>query len=132
MEARVTKAAEAIGERVRSTTTAAAAVGGHAQKTVQDAAAGTTTAANRVKTTLDGAGEAVQQAWSQAAAVAEDVVDAGGRTTRSVSRRIHETPLLAGGSGRLRARLRRGIVDQPKGATVRDQLMQRPTPKRPL
>lgn len=49
MEARVTKAGEAIGERVRSATAAAAAAAGHAEKIVQDAAAATTAAADRAK-----------------------------------------------------------------------------------
>ena len=37
----MTKAGEAIGERVQSATAATAAVAGHAQKIVQDAAAAT-------------------------------------------------------------------------------------------
>jgi hypothetical protein len=40
-------------------------------------------------------GEAAQQAWSQAGGVAEDVVDAGRRATKSVSRQI-ERPLMVG------------------------------------
>jgi hypothetical protein len=44
---------------------------------------------------LGDAGAAAQQAWSQAGGVAEDAVDAGRRATRSVSRQIHENPLLA-------------------------------------
>jgi ElaB/YqjD/DUF883 family membrane-anchored ribosome-binding protein len=74
-EARVTKAGEAIGERVQSATAATAAAAGQAK--------------------LGDAGEAAQQAWSQAGGVAEDVVDAGRRATNSVSRQIGENPLLA-------------------------------------
>ncbi|MGC2411856.1 MAG: hypothetical protein WA459_04045 [Stellaceae bacterium] len=39
------------------------------------------------------AGDAAQQAWSQAGEVVEDAVDAGRRATRSVSRQVHESPL---------------------------------------
>jgi ElaB/YqjD/DUF883 family membrane-anchored ribosome-binding protein len=95
LEARVTKAGEAIGERVQSATTATAAVAGHAQKIVEDATAATSAAADQAKKVLGDAGEAAQQAWSQAAGVAEDVVDAGRRATRSVSRQIGEKPLIA-------------------------------------
>ena len=77
MEARVTKVGEAIGERVQSATAATAA------------------AAGRAKKVLDDAGEAAQQAWSQAGGVAGDVVDASRRATRSVSPQIGETPLIA-------------------------------------
>jgi ElaB/YqjD/DUF883 family membrane-anchored ribosome-binding protein len=76
-EARVTKAGEAIGERVHSATAASAAVAG------------------RAKGVLDDAGEVAQQAWSQAGGVAEDVVDAGRRATTSASRQIVENPFLA-------------------------------------
>jgi hypothetical protein len=41
------------------------------------------------------AGDVARQAWSQAGEVAEDAVDAGRRATRSVSRQIHENPLMA-------------------------------------
>jgi ElaB/YqjD/DUF883 family membrane-anchored ribosome-binding protein len=95
IEARVTKAGEAIGERVQSATAATAAAAGHAQKIVQDAAAATAAAANRAKTALGDAGEAAQQAWSHASTMVEDVVDAGRRATSSVSQRIHENPLMA-------------------------------------
>ena len=44
---------------------------------------------------LGDAGVVAQQTWSQAGAVAEDFVDAGCRVTRSVSRQIHEKPLMA-------------------------------------
>jgi ElaB/YqjD/DUF883 family membrane-anchored ribosome-binding protein len=95
MEARVTKTGEAIGARVQSATAATAAAAGHAEKIVRDATAATTAAANRAKMTLGVAGEAAQQAWSQASTVAEDVADAGRRATRSVSQQIHENPLMA-------------------------------------
>ena len=95
MEARVTKAGEAIGERVHSATAATAAVAGQAQKIVEDAAAATAVAAGQVKKVLSDAGEAAQQAWSQAGGVAEEVVDTGRRATRSASRQIHEQPLMA-------------------------------------
>jgi ElaB/YqjD/DUF883 family membrane-anchored ribosome-binding protein len=77
MEAQVTKAGEAIGEGVQSATAATAGAAGQA------------------KTVLGDAGEAAQQAWSQAGEVVEDVVDAGRRATRSVSRQIHENPLMS-------------------------------------
>jgi ElaB/YqjD/DUF883 family membrane-anchored ribosome-binding protein len=72
--ARVTDAGEGIGERVQSATATTAAAAGQAKKVLGDAA---------------------QQAWSQAGALAEDVVDAGRRATRSVSRQIGENPLIA-------------------------------------
>jgi hypothetical protein len=77
LEARVPKVGEAIGDQVRSATAATAAVVGQAEKV------------------LGGAGDAAQQAWSQAGGTAEDVVDAGRRATRSVSRQIGEKPLIA-------------------------------------
>jgi ElaB/YqjD/DUF883 family membrane-anchored ribosome-binding protein len=91
LEARVTKAGEAIGERVQSATAATAAAG-QAQKMLEDAIAAAAGQANKV---LGDAGEAAQQAWSQAGGVAEDVVDAGRRATSSVSRQIGENPLIA-------------------------------------
>ena len=94
MEARVTKAGEAIGEHVKSATAATAAAAGHAQKIVEDAAAATVAAANQAKKVMDDAGEAAQQAWSQAGGVAEDVVEAGRRATKSVSQQIKERPLV--------------------------------------
>ena len=57
---------------------------------VEDATTATATAAGEAKRVL---GEAAQQAWSQAGGVAEDVVDAGRRATKSVSRQI-ERPLM--------------------------------------
>jgi ElaB/YqjD/DUF883 family membrane-anchored ribosome-binding protein len=95
LEARVTKAGEAIGQRVQSATAATAAVVGHAQKIVEDATAATSAAADQAKKVLGDAGEAAQEAWSQAGGVAEDVVDAGRRATRSVSQQIGEKPLIA-------------------------------------
>ena len=92
LEACVTEAGGALGERVQSATAATAAAAGQAQKTVEDAAAA---GADQAKKALGDAGEAAQQAWSQAGGVAEDVVDAGRRATRSVSRQIGETPLIA-------------------------------------
>ena len=95
LEARVTKAGEAIGQRVQSAAAATAAVAGHAQKIVEDATAATSAAAGQAKKVLGDAGEAAQEAWSQAGGVAEDVVDAGRRATRSVSQQIGEKPLIA-------------------------------------
>jgi len=95
LEARVTEAGEAVGERVQAATVATAAAAGQAQKIVEDAAAATAAAAGQAKKVLSDAGEAAQQAWSQAGGVAEDVVDAGRRATKSVSRQIDENPLLA-------------------------------------
>jgi hypothetical protein len=94
LEARVRKAGEAIGERVQSATAATAAVAGHAQKIVEDATAATSDAAGQGKEVLGDAGEAAQQVWARAGGVAEGVVDAGRRATRSVSRQIGETPLI--------------------------------------
>jgi ElaB/YqjD/DUF883 family membrane-anchored ribosome-binding protein len=95
MEARVTKAGESIGDRVKSATAATAAAAGQAEKLVQDATASTLAAAGQPKKVLGDAGEAAQQAWSQAGEVAEDVVDAGRSAIRSVSRQIGENPLIA-------------------------------------
>jgi ElaB/YqjD/DUF883 family membrane-anchored ribosome-binding protein len=95
MEARVTKAGESIGDRVKSATAATAAAAGQAEKLVQDATASTLAAAGQPKKVLGDAGEAAQQAWSQAGEVAEDVVDARRSAIRSVSRQIGENPLIA-------------------------------------
>ena len=95
LESRVTEAGEAVGERVRSATAVAAAATGQVQKIVQDATAVTAAAGGQAKKVLGDADAAAQQAWSQAGGVAEDAVDAGRRATRSVSRQIHENPLLA-------------------------------------
>ena len=43
---------------------------------------------------LSDAGEAAQQALSQAGGVVEDVVEAGRRATKSVSQQIQERPLM--------------------------------------
>jgi len=88
----VTEAGEAIGERVQSATAATAAAAGQAQKIVQNAAEATAAAAGQAKKVLS---DAAQQAWSKASAVAEDVVDAGRRGARSVSRQIDEKALMA-------------------------------------
>jgi hypothetical protein len=95
LELRVTEAGEAVGERVQSATAVAAAAAGQVQKIVQDATAATTAAAGQARKVLGDAGDAAQQAWSQAGGVTEDVVDSGRRATQSVSRQIHEHPLLA-------------------------------------
>jgi ElaB/YqjD/DUF883 family membrane-anchored ribosome-binding protein len=95
LEARVTAAGEAIGERVQNATVATAAAAGQAEKIVEDATAATSAAAGQAKKALGDASDAAQQAWSQAGGVAEDVVDAGRRATRSVSRQIGEKPLIA-------------------------------------
>ena len=94
MEARVTKAGEAIGEHVKSATAATAAAAGHAQKIVENATAATVAAASQAREVLGDAGETAQQAWSQAGAAAEHVVDAGRRATQSVSQQIKERPLV--------------------------------------
>jgi hypothetical protein len=75
VDARVTKAGEAISERVQSATAATASAVGRAEKV------------------LDDADEAAQQAWSKAGGVVEDVVDAGRRATMSASLQIGENPL---------------------------------------
>jgi ElaB/YqjD/DUF883 family membrane-anchored ribosome-binding protein len=95
LEARVTKAGEAIGQRVQSAAAATAAVAGHAQKIVEDVTAATSAAVGQAQKVLSDGGEAAQQAWSQAGGVAEDVVDAGRRASRSVSGQIGENPLIA-------------------------------------
>ena len=63
-------------------------------RAVQDAAEATAAAVSQAKKVLSDAGEAAQQAWSQAGGVAEHVVDAGRRATRSVSRQIDEKALM--------------------------------------
>jgi hypothetical protein len=80
-EERVPEAGEPLGERAQSATAATAAAAGRAQKIVEDAAAA---AAGQAKKVLSDAG-----------GVAENVVDAGRRATRSVSRQIDERPLIA-------------------------------------
>jgi hypothetical protein len=91
----VTKAGEAIGERVQTATAATAAAAGQAQEIVADATAATAVAAGRAKKVLSDAGETAQQALSQAEGVAEDVVDAGRRATSSLSRQIGENPMIS-------------------------------------
>jgi hypothetical protein len=84
LQARVTEAGEALGERVQSATAATAAAAGQAQKIVEGAAAATAAAAGQARKVLSDAG-----------GVAQDVVDAGRRATSSVSRQIDERPLIA-------------------------------------
>jgi ElaB/YqjD/DUF883 family membrane-anchored ribosome-binding protein len=92
LHSRVTETGKAIDERVQSATAATAIAAGQAQKMVQD---GTEAAAAGVEQAKKVLGDAAQHAWSQAGGVAEDVVDAGRHATRSVSRQIHESPLIA-------------------------------------
>jgi hypothetical protein len=106
-EERVPEAGEPLGERAQSATAATAAAAGRAQKIVEDAAAA---AAGQAKKVLSDAGEAAQQAWSQAGGLAEDVVDAGRRATKSVSRQNPREAVDAS-PDRLRTRLRRELVD---------------------
>jgi hypothetical protein len=94
LEARVTEDGEALDERAQAATAATATLAGQAQKIAQDAAAATAAAAGQANKVLCDTGEAAQQAWSQASGMAEDVVDAGRRATKSVSRQIHERPLM--------------------------------------
>ena len=95
LEERMTESGEAIGDRVQSATAATAAAAGQAHRVVQDITATTATAVGQAKNVLGGAGKAEQEAWSQAGGVAEDVVDAGRRASRSVSGQIGENPLIA-------------------------------------
>src|SRR5512133_2904588 len=111
LEARVTKTGEAIGERVQSATVATAAAASQAEKLVQDATASTLAAAGQAKKVLDDAGEAAQQAWSQASVVAEDVVDGASCDQFRLAADRREPDNFC--SGRLRTRLRRGLVDSP-------------------
>jgi ABC-type transporter Mla subunit MlaD len=95
LAARVTKAGEAVGEHVRSAAAATAAAAGHVQKTVQDATAATAAVAGQAKEVFGDVGVTAQQAWSQAGEAVADVVEAGHHVHRSVSRQIHENPLMA-------------------------------------
>jgi hypothetical protein len=61
---------------------------------VENATAATVAAASQAREVLADAGEAAQQAWSQAGGVAGDVVEAGLRATKSVSQQIKERPLV--------------------------------------
>lgn len=119
IEAGVTKAGEALGELVQSATAATAAAVGHAQKTVQDATAVTAVAAGQARRMLGDASEAARQARGQAGAVAEHVVDTG---VSGDQIRFAADPWKAvdGGSGRLRARLRRRFMDWPRGRQARN------------
>jgi hypothetical protein len=109
LEACVRKAGEAVGKRVQSATAATAAAAGQAQEIVAD---GTAMAAGRAKKALDDASEAAQQARSQAGAVAEDVLDTGRRATSFPFLADRREPIDRG-SGRVRTRLRCGLVDSP-------------------
>jgi ElaB/YqjD/DUF883 family membrane-anchored ribosome-binding protein len=95
LQARVTRAGEAIGEPVQSATAATAAAAGQAEELVQDATAAAAATAGRAKKCWARQAKTAQQAWSQAGGVAEDVVDAGRRATGSVLRQIGENPLIA-------------------------------------
>jgi ElaB/YqjD/DUF883 family membrane-anchored ribosome-binding protein len=95
LKSRVTKAGEAVGDRVQSATSVAAAAAGQAQRIGQDTAASIAASAAQAKQVLRDAGDAAQQAWSQASGVAQEFVDADRRAIRSISRLIHENPLLA-------------------------------------
>ena len=75
MEAHVKKVGEAIREGVESATAAAAAAG-------------------RAKQVLDDAGEATQQAWSEADGMVEDAAEADRRPTTSASRQIADNPFI--------------------------------------
>lgn len=90
----LTEAGKTIESAVQSATAAIAAAAGDAQEIVEHATAATTAAIGQPKQALDEAGEAAQQAWSRAAGVAEDVVDAGRHATRSVSRQINQNPWI--------------------------------------
>ena len=95
MEARVTQAGEAIGEHVKSATAATAAAAGHAQKIVEDAVAATVAAANHCKKSARRRGRGgTASLVASGRGVAEDVVDAGRRATKSVSQQIRERPLV--------------------------------------
>jgi hypothetical protein len=95
LNSRVTGTGKAIGERVHSAAAATASAAGQAQKMVQDATEATVAGVDQAKKVLGDASDAAQQAWSQAGEVAEDVFDAGLRASRSVSRQMHENPLIA-------------------------------------
>ncbi len=95
LHSRATETGMAIGERVQSATAATAIAAGQAQNMVQDATEATAAGVRQAKKVLGDAGDSAQHAWSQAGEVAEEVVDAGRRATRSVSRQIHESPLIA-------------------------------------
>ena len=74
--ARVTEVGAALGDRVQSATAATAAAAGQAlQKIVQDATEATAVGGRQAKEVVSNAG------------AVRDVVDAGRRATRSISRR---------------------------------------------
>jgi hypothetical protein len=95
LESRVTEAGEAVGRAGAERHGCRRRSDRSGPKKVQDATAVTAAAGGQAKKVLGDADAAAQQAWSQAGGVAEDAVDAGRRATRSVSRQIHENPLLA-------------------------------------
>jgi hypothetical protein len=112
MAARLTNAGEAIGERVQGATTATAAATGRAKKALEDA------------------GEAAQQAWLQAGGVVEDVVGAD-RLADQIRFAADRRESIARSSGRLRARLRRGLVDSRTTADQEEsQMIRRMEPHR--
>jgi hypothetical protein len=96
--ARVTEAGEALGERVQSATAATAAAAGQAQKIVEDAAAATSTRRSGKKSIercgRSGAGRRRRGTPRDQIRFAADRREAADH-----------------GSGRLRARLRRELVD---------------------
>jgi len=95
LNSRVLGTGKAIGEQVHSAAAATATAAGQAQKMVQDATEATAAGVGQARKALGDAGDAAQEAWSQAGEMAEDVFDAGLRASRSVSRQMHENPLIA-------------------------------------
>lgn len=79
---------DVLSENVRDLRSRVIESGNNIAERVQTATAAAADAA-------DQAGDAAQHAWSQAGDMAEDAVDAGRSVTRSVSRQIHENPLVA-------------------------------------
>jgi hypothetical protein len=57
--------------------------------------AGAKAIGERMHSATAATGDPARQAWSQAGDAAEDFVEAGHRATRSVSRQIHENPLIS-------------------------------------
>ena len=99
LEARVTEAGEALGERVQSATAATAAAAGQAQKIVEDAAAATAAAAGQAKKVLSDAGGVAR--GRRRCGTSRDQIRFAADRREAVDR----------DSGRLRARLRRELVD---------------------
>jgi len=95
LNSRLTGTGKAIGERVQSAAAATATAAGQAQKLVQDAAEATAAGVGQAKKVLGDASDVAQQAWSHAGEVARTSSDAGLRASRSVSRQMHENPLIA-------------------------------------